>query len=249
MNTATIFSMSPGSRMLLQCENENPEAMIKSLCTSVPESFSLRARLNSSGIISMEILGDDLPNSFHDLAVLCSRLIAVAGRTNHFKGLLLLNVTSLLTPCPDIDRLQALGEVLSVPDGPASECVTVLYGETTEQGFLLAANSLDFDGELIIDRFEFPDRDFSVRAALENHHFPCASETVVQFLENTVKELQSAGNPDLLKLFRSCAAADGSITEESIRSTLKNPYSYINRMKNAKPAHPARRIGFGDYDK
>lgn len=247
-----IFTKNPGTRILLHCATaDDTEEIISSICSSIPDTFREKTRLNTCAVLSMDIIGDDNPNGFRDLAVLCNRLVISAGRRSHFAGLLLLNISSLLKKKEDQNRLKALGEVLSVKGGLASQCITVFYGADTEKEYLVAADCLDFDGDLMVEHVENPRRGVSIQAMLKEADMSISSDQAVLLLQSTIAEVQNEGKFDTNRFFRSCAAQEGIIiTENSIQAALDDPYSYINRFKKMKTIlskekeDSGRRIGF-----
>ena len=246
-----IFTKNPGTRILLHCSTEDAtEEIISGICSSIPDSFREKAHLNSCSVLSMEISGDDHPNGFRDLAVLCNRLVISAGKRSHFAGLLLLNISSLLKKKEDQNRLKALGEVLSVKGGLASQCITIFYGAGTEKEYLVAADCLDFDGNLMVEHVESPRLEVSVQAMLKEADMTISSDQAVLLLQSAITEMQEEIKFDTNRFFRSCTAQEGIITENSIQTALDDPYSYINRFKKMKEIlskekeKSGRRIGF-----
>ncbi|MBQ6173343.1 MAG: hypothetical protein IJK28_01830 [Clostridia bacterium] len=253
MKTAEIFAAEPGTVILLVGEEEDLHETALGIAEALPASCRERAALNRSPMVSLEMIGERDPNSFHDLAMLCSRLITAAGRRSHFEGLLLLRISDLTEGGGDSDRLRALGEVLAAEDGPASQCVTVLWGPTEEAEVLRAADSLDFDGRLRIERCEPSGRGELLEDLLAGARLTCASEAAEDLLRRTLDGMRGERRFDPRRFLRSCAAA-GLITEESIRAALDAPLSYINRLKKGETAgertarSAPRRIGFGSRD-
>jgi len=164
--------------------------------------------------------------------------------------LLLLNISSLLKKKEDQSRLKALGEVLSVKGGLASQCITVFYGADTEKEYLVAADCLDFDGGLIVEHVENPRRGVSVQTMLKEANMSISSDQAVLLLQSAITEIQEESKFDTNRFFRSCATQDGIITEDSIQAVLDDPYSYINRFKKMREIlskekeEEGRRIGF-----
>ena len=251
MKASEVFEAAPGSVTLLYCEDEHLEEMVTSIRSSVPEHIKERASLNASTMISMEMCPEEAPNSFHDLAVLCSRLITAAGKRSHFEGVLLLNIASLLHRSEDFDRLRALGEVLAIEDGLASECTTLIYGPTDEREVLIAADALDFDGHLKVERFETANQENSLEELLHGACLTPISETTMTLIQNTLDEMRDERRFEPLRFVQSCSQNRGMITEDSIRAVLDDPFSYINRLKKTrtlieqrKNQPTDRRIGF-----
>ena len=154
MNIADIYAHTPGSRFLTSCPYKAPEALLDYIYSSMPAAFKVRTALNSSSVTSMDISPDENPNRFSDLLGLCAKLVSAAGKRSHFEGLLIINI-SALSPTPDNTiRLKALGELLSMKDGLASQCITLLYGPEKERELLVCADYLDFDGKLKVICYE-----------------------------------------------------------------------------------------------
>lgn len=246
-----IFKKNQGTRILLHCATaDDTEEIIGSICSSIPDSFRERTRLNACTVLSMDIISDDHPNGFRDLAALCNRLVISAGKRSHFAGLLLLNISGLLKKKEDLNRLKALGEVLSVKGGLASQCITVFYGADSEKEYLVAADCLDFDGKLLVEHVENPHHGVSIQAMLKEADMSISSDQAVLLLQSTIAEMREENKFDTNRFFRSCAAQEGIITENSIQAALDDPYSYINRFKKMKTIlskereDSSRRIGF-----
>ena len=251
MKASEVFEAAPGSVTLLYCEDEHLEEMVTSIRSSVPEHIKERASLNASTMISMEMCPEETPNGFHDLAVLCSRLITAAGKRSHFEGVLLLNVASLLLRPEDFDRLRALGEVLTIEDGLASECTTLIYGPTDEMEVLIAADALDFDGHLKVEHFETVDHRDSLEELLHGACLLPTSEKTMTLLQSTINEMHDERRFDPLRFVQSCSKSRGMITEDSVQAVLDDPFSYVNRLKKTrvlieqrKNQLADRRIGF-----
>lgn len=250
MQANQIFNAAPGTIILLYGEKHNIKELTHSIQSSMPDDFKARTSLNSCSIVSMDMCGDEKPNSFHDLAVLCSRLVISAGRRSHFEGLLMLNISDLITRPEDADRLKALGEILSLKNGLASKCITLLYGPTKEKEILIAAENLDFDGKLRVRRFEGTSQEDSLQALLAHTHMSCTDKRAMRLLQSTIDEMQEQRQFDPLRFFQSCEAQEGIITKDSVWAALNDPYSYINRMKKAMPLsqrdekNTVHRIGF-----
>ena len=253
MKAEQIFQARPGSVILLYGEKDSPAELAKRVCASMPEAFRGWAALNAGAVVSMELIGDDSPNSFRDLGALCARLITAAGRRSHFEGLLLLDTASLIQS-RDADRLRALGEILAMPDGLASRCVTALTGPAKEDEVLFAADCLDFDGRLRVARLE-PDEDqLQLAAVLNKARVGCASAEAAQMLQDALDSMRGEARFDPLNFIRSCAASQRVITVEMIRAVLDDPFSYLNRLSRQKAPQgraqnpAARRIGFQNND-
>ena len=251
MKASEVFEAAPGSVTLLYCEDEHLEEMVTSIRSSVPEHIKERASLNASTMISMEMCPEETPNGFHDLAVLCSRLVTSAGKRSHFEGVLLLNVASLLLRPEDFDRLRALGEVLAIEDGLASECTTLIYGPTDEMEVLIAAEALDFDGHLKVEHFETVDHRDSLEELLHGACLLPTSEKAMTLLQSTINEMHDERRFDPLRFIQSCSKSRGMITEDSVKTVLDDPFSYVNRLKKTrvlieqrKNQLADRRIGF-----
>ena len=246
MKTIQIFEKGPGTAILLMCEADNLDEMVRSIRSSVPESLKEKASQNMGTVLSLELTGEEDPNSFHDLLVLCSRLIVASGRRSHYEGLLLLNVSSLIAEKTNADRLKALGEFLAMKDGLASQCVTVLYGPTDEKELITAAECLDFDGKLSVSRFEIDTHTANLKTLLEVAGMSCSTEKAAQLLKKTLDEMRDEKGFDYRCYFQSCAEWEGLITEKSIRASLDDPFSYVNRLKKKKALMKSsvRRIGF-----
>ena len=253
MKAAQIFDVTPGTRILLYCEEGRVRDLTHGIYTSIPDTFRERTSLNSCSIISMDMCGDEAPNSFHDLAALCSRLVISAGKRSHFEGLLMLNISNLIGTPEDVDRLKALGELLSLCDGLASECITLFYGPTDEKEVLIAANNLDFDGRLRVESFEGTSHEETLHAMLAQAHMCCRDEHAIGLLQSTIEEMQGVCRFDPLHFLQSCAARDGAITDDSVQASLIDPFSYVNRLKKtmaillSKKASD-RRIGFQSHE-
>lgn len=247
MNFKEIYTSAPGSRLLLFCGQAMQERMAESICLAMPPAFGQRAALNASSITAMDIAPDSSPNSFGDLASLCARLIAAAGRRSHYEGLLLLNIGALLRPAQDTIRLKALGELLAMKEGLASECVTVLYGPCREGEALACADALDFDGRLRISRYE-QTRALSLPDLLERAALRCDTSETERLLESTLQEMADFENFNANRFVMACRDDPGLITLRSVRRTLGDPYSYINRVRKGIGGRDceggSRRMGF-----
>lgn len=254
MNAAGIFECPPGSRILLRRGSESTETMVSDICASVPDRLKNAAKTNAGAVVSMEMTGEESPNSFRDLAALISRLIAAAGRKSRFEGLLLLNISLLLFE-ENIPRLKALGEVLSLKDGLASRCVTVFFGADRDREFMAAAECLDFDGSLRAERFESRRRDKPLPALILEAGLEYGGDEAAGLLGGIISEMREDRGFSSLRLLRSCATPEGLITDKSVRSALDNPYSYINRRRRMKDSGSGdagvlrRTLGFASTDR
>lgn len=250
MKTTQIFEKGPGTAILLMCEAEHLDDMVRSIRSSVPENLKEKASQNMGTVLSLELTGEEEQNSFHDLLVLCSRLIVASGRRSHYEGLLLLNVSSLIAEKKNVDRLKALGEFLALKDGLASQCVTVLYGPTDENELVTAAECLDFDGKLSVARFEKDTQTADLKTLLDTAGMSCSTENAARLLQKTLDEMRDVKGFDFRCFFHSCAEWEGMITEKSIHASLNDPFSYVNRLKKKKALlaqaekSSVRRIGF-----
>lgn len=165
----------------------------------------------------------------------------------------MLNISNLICTPEDVDRLKALGELLSLRNGLASECVTVFYGPTDEKEVLIAANNLDFDGRLRVECFEGTSHEGTLQSMLAQAHMRCSDEHAVGLLQSTIEEMQGMCRFDPLHFLQSCAPRDGVITDDSVQASLEDPFSYVNRLKKtmaillSKKAS-AQRIGFQSHD-
>lgn len=247
MKPAEIYMLAPGSRVLISCSVRAQEMMIENLCSSMPDDFEIAARLNTCSVAFMDIAADRRTNGFGDLHELCRKLISVAGRRSHFRGLLFLNIAGLKPTDDNRMRLKALGEMLALRDGLASECVTVLYGPDNERDLLLTANLLDFDGRLNVTVFE-PHRAAGIYEMLMECGLRTENSRARAALEAALKEVECCADFDAVKFLRSCADDGGIITAKRIRELLDEPYSYINRVRKAVSAAPETRacktVGF-----
>ncbi len=253
MTIAQLFAKPPGSRILLNCPKDDLEEIICGINASIPDGFPERTVLNSCPMVSMEITGDEDPNSFRDLAALCGRLIAAAGRKSHFCGLVLLNISGLLKHPEDRHRLKALGEVMAIRDGLASKCVTVFYGVSTENECLTAADCLDFDGRLDVEQVRSRHWHASLRVMLGKAGMTCATDEAARLLKAALREVEGDKGFDAVRFLHSCGAGNDIITEDSLRSALEDPYSYMNRFNRTRTGKPdrcpgSRRIGFGSVE-
>ena len=252
MKAKQIYQTESGAVTLLYCDFDRMEEMVSRVRAEIPAALRERAALNAGPVVSMELYGDDQPNSFRGLAALAGRLIVAAGRRSRFEGLLLLNIENLLVRRQDLDRLLALGEFLFLKDGLASRCSTVLYGPTEEFQVLMAADHLDFDGRLRVARYESLGERASLKALLETAHISCASRGAARLLQAKLDELQGEEGFDPLRFVRACARGGDAITEADARAVLDDPFSYANRLTRARAileAQPARRrIGFMSGD-
>lgn len=247
MNIQDIYISEPGSRLLVACGAKDQEDMVESVCFSMPASFKARTDLNASPIVSMDIASDENPNHFSDLMGLCSKLITGAGRRSHFEGLLLLNIAGLARAPENSVRMKALGEFLSIPDGLASRCITLLYGLEKERELLICAEHLDFDGRLKVGCYEQANR-LSLAELLAKSSLRCATPDAEKLLESTLADMACYEDFNAGKFVRACETAGGQITRNSVSQRLNDPYSYINRVKKAaelRDRDPSvRRIGF-----
>ena len=247
MRIADVYSSAPGSRFLISCPARMQEDMTAALCAAMPEDFRRRTRLNASPIASMDMAPDENPNRFGDLLGLCGKLITAAGQRSHFEGLLLLGVGSLSETGRDSVRLKALGELLAMPDGLASRCITVLYGPHREKELLACADDLDFDGRLKVFAYEQPSCG-TLAALLDEAGLRCADSLTASLLEATLKEFEHAEGFSASKLLRICGNEHGIITSAAITTLTDDPYSYIGRIRRSTELRQDRssvsRIGF-----
>lgn len=245
MNPNDVYACAPGSRLLLFCSLPLQESMVESICLAMPPLLRQKTALNTSPITTMDIAPDSSPNHFSDLVSLCARLIAAAGRRSHYEGLLLLNIDALLHPAQDTLRLKALGELLAMPDGLASACITVLYGPDKESEALACADALDFDGRLRIICYDQPLAP-SLQELLERASLRCDTSETEHMLESVLEEMANCERFNAGRFVKTCGNGLGLITENSVRQTLVDPYSYINRIRRGigKPDSNTRRIGF-----
>ena len=247
MQITDIYTCAPGSRFLVSCPERAQEDMVSALCAAMPEDFRRRARLNISPIASMDMTPDENPNRFSDLLGLCGKLVTSAGQRSHFEGLLLLGVGSLSETGRDSMRLKALGELLAMPDGLASRCITVLYGPHREKELLSCADALDFDGRLKVIAYEPPAHE-ALAELLQKAHLRCADGDTEGRLDKLLNELSGLEGFSAGKLVRICADDHGLITAGTLGSMLDDPYSYVNRIRRFagigqnKPC--THRIGF-----
>lgn len=247
LNIADIYAHAPGSRFLASCPSKAQEDMLDYIYASMPATFKARTALNSSSVTSMDIAPDETPNRFSDLLGLCTKLVSAAGKRSHFEGLLIINI-SALSPTPDNTiRLKALGELLSMKDGLASQCITLLYGPEKECELLVCADHLDFDGKLKVVCYEQANK-LSLSDLLTKSKLRCASPEVERLLESTLADMSSYEDFNAEKFVRFCGNARGIITESSVSEMMNDPYSYIGRIRktaNLRIEEPAKRkIGF-----
>lgn len=221
--------------------------MVEELSSRIPPVLLERTEFNRSATVSMDIIPDAEPGRFSDLSALCVRLIRAAGRRSHFEGLLMLNISAFTRSADDIPRLKALGELLALRNGPASECRTLLYGPEKERDVLFIADHLDFDGRLKVIGYERPGPS-SLTELLSEAELRCATAGAEHQLEAVLQDMAGYRRFNADKFIRICGNDRGVITEDDVFSALNDPYSYINRVKKAaEPDHsdPAdRRIGF-----
>lgn len=247
MQITDIYSCAPGSRFLVSCPEKAQEDMVSALCAAMPEDFRRRARLNVSPIASMDMAPDENPNRFSDLLGLCGKLVTSAGQRSHFEGLLLLGVGALAETGRDGMRLKALGELLAMPDGLASRCITVLYGPHRERQLLACADALDFDGRLKVIAYEPPARE-TLDELLQKADVRCADRDTQKRLEKLLREMADTEGFSAGKLVRICADAQGLITAGTLTDMLEDPYSYVNRIRKSAQLRRDRtgshRIGF-----
>lgn len=247
MDIADIYACAPGSRFLVACPSGAQEDMLYTLCASMPPTFQSRAALNSSAVASMDMAPDDNPNRFSDLIGLCTKLISAAGWRSHFEGLLILNIAALASAPGNAMRLKALGELLAMQDGLASQCITLLYGPESERDILTVADPLDFDGRLKVIRYEPPARR-SLAELLAESKLRCASPQVGPLLESTLADMAGYADFNAAKFIRICGNSKGLITEGAVSALLNDPYSYVNRIQKAGKRRgedtEGRRIGF-----
>lgn len=246
MKSLDIICSLPGSLFLLLCPESDQEAMLDELCVAAKVGLKERTRLNSCRIASMDMSSSgEGKNEFGDLSRLCGKLVICAGKRSHFEGLLLLNISSLLDRSDNELRLKALGEVLALPHGLASQCITVLYGPTDEEELLSCADLLDYDGRLRVGAYESGSEHTSVKSVMYRARLQCDSFETINRLRALVSDMAKERDCNLDKLVRSCCSG-GTITEASISAQLDDPYSYINRFKRTtKPrVNKERRIGF-----
>lgn len=233
MTIANIYTHAPGSRFLVICPPTMWEDMINDARGAMPPAFREKTTLNSADVISMELIPDDTPNRFNDLHALYEQLIVAAGKRSHFAGLLLLNLSALMEEPGNEARLKALGELLAMPDGLASQCLTLLYGTDSEDRFLTSADALDFDGKLKGFRYKRGDKP-SLAELLERANLRCATPSAESLLASTLAEMAGCEQFNAAKFLCVCGDEHGVIAEKSVSEALKDPYSYVNRAKKAR---------------
>lgn len=248
MKAQDIYELPGGTRVLLQLSEAAREEEIGGLCASMTDSFRHRADLNENTLVSMDITADSDPGRFSDLGALCSRLVNAAGRRSHFEGLLLLNISELMEPVADEARLKALGELLALPDGLASRCVTVLYGPRMQRELLVCADLLDADGCLVAAELEDSSLSLTLGELLKREQLICENKEVQQRLQEVMTRMTEYKDFVPVKLLRSCRTGS-LITRASLDRVIGDPMSYMNRIcKRAELGvanESARRIGFG----
>lgn len=246
MNGRDIVLSASGSRYLALCTREHQEAMLDELCTAAETDLSERTRLNACSLASMDLSssGEDA-NAFSDLLRLCGKLVVCAGRCSHFRGLLLLNVDSMLNSLDNELRLKALGEMLALCHGLASECVTVLYGPTDEDELFSYADLLDFDGQLRVGAYEIRRDHVHAAEILRRTATRCDTPETEKRLQTVLSDMAEVASfcPD--KLVRNCSL-NGMITSASLSAQFSDPYSYLGRFMRAEKPHTSRerKIGF-----
>lgn len=248
MNTADIYAYAPGSRFLVLCSSKTQEEMLDYIYSSMPTVFKAKTALNSSPIASMDMAPDEPPNRFGDLLGLCAKLITFAGKRSHFEGLLTINISALSAALDNnAVRLKALGEVLAMKDGPASQCITLLYGPEKESELLVCADYLDFDGKLKVISYERL-KEFSVSDLLAQSRLRCASPETERLLKLALADMSGYDKFNAAKFIRICGNGRGVITENSVSEVMNDPYSYVGRIRKAailRIQEPEKRkIGF-----
>lgn len=231
MNMTDVFSAPTPARILLCCAENEREDMVSSFSAALPDDLRDRAHLNDTPLLSMDLAGNEPPDRFSDLLRLCGRLISAAHYRSHFEGLLLLNITDLIDFPIQETRLKALGELLAMPDGVASRCLTVIYGPENDRELLQCANALDFDGRLRVGFFEQDRKKHALADLLLEHSLRCTAATARTLLTGILSEMSAYPGFSAAKLLCSCANVRGLITESAIRRHLQDPYSYLNRIK------------------
>ena len=248
MKAEQIFGLAPGTVTLLWCAGLSREDAIYSIVSAMPEAFKRRTELNECSCVQMTVTGESDPNSFRSLSSLYAKLIRAAGTQSHYAGLLLLDIAGLTEHGTDRDRLRALGELLTVEDGPASRCVTLLLGPEKENDMLLAADLLDFDGRLEVTEYEDASRRPQLRELMRSSGLRCDGAESEKLTSRALKELAEVRRFDPVRFLRSCAGPEGVITAGSVRDALTEPFSYVNRLKRMNAIGPERRrepvIGF-----
>jgi len=238
MTINDIYTLSPGSRVLALCPEKAREALVENLCASMPRSFKTGTELNEFSVVSMDITLSIHPidaNSFKDLNTLCEKLIIAAGRRSHFRGLLLLDLSGFAGNYSANTRLKALGELLAMPDGLASECVTFIYGPKREEDLLNCADCLDFDGRLAIIDCSVPGKR-GLDELLADAGFTCDNDAR-QLLEDTISQMADCAEFSASKFLRSCGNSEGVITAARIDELKNDPWSYINRVRKRTVSH------------
>lgn len=246
MNGKDIIHAAFGTRHLVLCAKEDQETMLDELCAAAETGLRERTRLNACAIASMDMSSPgEGANEFSDLSRLCGKLVISAGRRSHFAGLLLLNVSSLLERPEDALRLKALGEMLALRGGLASQCVTVLYGPEDEDALFSCADLLDFDGQLRVGAYESHRQHAGIAEILRRASARCDTPETQTRLEAMLSDMAKEANFNPDKLVHNCSH-DGVITGATLSAQLDDPYSYVNRFKRAAKPHAAvtRRIGF-----
>ena len=243
MNKNELFSLAPGSRVLLACKAEKREEMLTDITSSIPQTIRDRAALNTAPVLVMDMNIDPRsPDSFEDLIRLCSRLVTAAGRRSRFEGLLILNIAGL-RPEGNGMCLRALGEFLAQPKGLSSRCVTMVCGPEDEKELVEYAGLLDFDGRLRVD-FHENSINPSLGEIIEQMQLRCEDTDAEQMLKSMAGGLQKCDGFHVRKFLGACSDLNGNITAETIQNAAADPYSYVNRIKGERKKETGRVIGF-----
>jgi len=241
--TDLIHRTTPGSIFLFSDPGEEKQEARRQLARELPP-FMKTSGLCKTKTLMMDMCGSPDPNAFSDLVALINKLIISAGYRDRYDGLLLLDIADLMTTGNEV-RLAALGEFLSMPEGLASCCVTVLLGPKTEAELIACAELLDFSGKLQADSLELNESGRRLEELLGATGMKCTNVRLRRELDKSIAQFRQKKNFDAEKYLR--AAADGSeITQESFQRMVDNKYSYHNRLNAAdRPVELQRKIGFG----
>lgn len=244
MTATEIAQCPPGSVILLCIPRESQEETIERAAADAAPLLE-PSGLCRGRIVSMKMSGGTDPNAFDSLALLIRRLIAAAGYSSHFDGLLLLDISDL-NRNRDTERLKALGELLTMPDGLASCCRTVIYGPSSEEDMLRTAGPLDLSGTLRLGMLE-EDSTQSLNRALQATCISFSSARTEKWIRSSIDRLCGQRGFDCVRYLRSAADSTSRITADSLQRMQDDPYSYYNRMLNAKEtSRRSRKIGFGE---
>lgn len=251
MKIETIVNANRGARFLMLCNPHSRDEILEGISGALPPSLKDRTELNTCSTIMMDMNGDAQPNAFSDLSALCAKLIISAGRRSHFEGLLTLDITGLKDTQRNAARLRALGELLALKKGLASQCVTLIHLSASEEELFNCAACLDFDGKLRVGCYEECAMNITLDELLMKTNMRCDTRETKELLNNALRKTANSKCFSLSKCLGALGEYGGIITRRSVQALLDDKYSYLNRFLRDNThlidGASARRIGFSEH--